>query len=524
MCLVMLMPLLVSSGVLGSSFFEGTNENLIIQNSSDNKIMLDVICPVASEHNYEKNDKTVDAPDDPWYPSQWSLENTGQSGGIVDVDIDAFDAWQICTGSEDVVIAIIDSGIDFNHPDLMQNIWINEDEVAGNDIDDDNNGYVDDVNGYDFTLTDGDSIPFDRNGHGTLLAGRCVPVTNNGEGLAGITWNCKLMPLQVIDDLSWQADMNHIIEAVRYAKENGADIICMTFESSSFNQEFQDAINDAFDEGVFICAAAGNAGVSAKRYPAGYENVVAVGAINQWNDRMEYTYEGSGISIASNFGSWVDIASPGQEIISTMPTYHTPLNEVYDLDENYTVATGCCVTTPLVAGVAALLKSNEPTLSPEEIAFILRASTEPVDSEYYLGTGRLNAFNALTYNNKPTTPNGPSSGKINVEHTYSSSIPYAEGEMLYYCWDFGDGEISDWMGPIESGQQFQAAHTYTTKGDYSVKVRVKDESGAMSDWSDPLPISMPKQRSFENFTILNLLNELFDFVFKGLNCNWSTFF
>ena len=481
-------------------------------NGSDNIYKTDYVLNPC--YFYEKQIPPYDGvsltPDDPLYKYQWSLENTGQSGGIEDVDIDASEAWEITTGNADITIAIIDSGIDFNHPDLIDNIWINTDEIKGDGLDDDSNGYIDDVNGYDFTNTDNDNIPYDRNGHGTLLAGRVAPVTNNHIGLAGITWDCRIMPLQVIDDTSWKASVEDVIEAIHYAADNGAKIICMTFEGTYPHPGLQDAINYASNKGVFICSAAGNSGTSAKRYPAAYENVTSVAAINQFNSRMEYTYEEVGISVASNYGSWVDVAAPGQEIYSTMPTYHVPLNDVYMLDEEYTVATGCCVTAPLVAGVAALLLSKDPTLSPNELTFIIRASTEPVNSSYDLGTGCINAYNALVYNNKPETPNGLSSGNIGEEYTYSTSIQYANNEPLYYLWDFGDGIKNDWIGPINSNEPCEISYSWEIKGDYQIKVKARDINGGESEWSDPLPVtmSMSKTRVFHQQKLARLFERV----------------
>jgi subtilisin family serine protease len=177
-----------------------------------------------------------------------------------------------------------------------------------------------------------------------------------------------------------------------------------------------------------------------------------------------------------------------------MPTYHVPLNDAYHLDETYTVATGCCVTSPLVAGIAALLLSINPNLSPNEISFILRASTEPIDSPYYLGTGCVNAYNALVYNNKPERPDGPHRGNISEEHTFSSSIAYVKNESLYYLWDFGDGTQNEWIGPINSNEICENTHKFKDEGEYSIKVKVKDNHGGESEWSDPLTVTMPKIR------------------------------
>lgn len=431
-------------------------------------------------------------PNDPLFDRQWSLHNTGQKQGMEDIDIDALEAWEIETGGSEVTIAIIDSGIDFGHPDLIGNIWINSNEISDNGIDDDLNGFIDDINGYDFTNTDGDTIPFDRNGHGTLLAGRIAPVSNNNIGISGITWDCKIMPLQVIGDSSWQADIKDIIDALHYAADNGAKIIIMTFEGRQYNQDFQDAINYAYQQGAFICCAAGNEGTSFKRYPGAYENVTTVASLDYNNQRMIYTYEDVGINIASNYGDWVDIAAPGVEIYSTMPTYHVPLNDVYALDETYTIATGCCVTVPLVAGVAALVLSKNPDLTPDELYEVVCGSVDPYDSDKYIGTGRVNAFKSVTAPEKPEKPIGPVSGRTDSYYTFSTKTQDNEGDKVFFMWDWGNGNYSEWLGPYDSGEICETQYKWGQQDEYMVKVRSKDINDGYSPWSDPLSVSLPR--------------------------------
>ena len=298
-----------------------------------------------------------------------------------DSDISAPEAWAIETGSPDVVIAIIDSGIDYTHPDLQANIWNNTDEIPSNGIDDDLNGYIDDVMGWEFYYNTSD--PKDDFGHGTSCAGIAAAAGNNSVGIAGVAWNCKIMPLKILNDSGWFY-WEGLASAIRYAADNGADIISMSIGDVNVSPTIvEDAVNYAYNKGVFLCAAAGNNGKNTPFYPAVYENVTAVGMTNP-KDRAH---------LLSNYGEWVDIAAPGMWIYSTTPTYPIPKNIA--LFENYSSSGGTSFATPQVAGAAALLKSKDPSLTPAEIKALLCNNTDPYTGSHYIGTGRLNVYKAL---------------------------------------------------------------------------------------------------------------------------------
>jgi subtilisin family serine protease len=337
-------------------------------------------------------------PNDANFSNQWHLHNIGQVflhnyyghnySGIPDADIDAPEAWDVEKGSPDVVIAIIDSGIDYMHPDLAANIWNNTDEIPNNGIDDDANGYIDDIRGWYF-LKNNNNVT-DGNGHGTMCAGVAGAVGDNGIWGAGVTWNCKIMPLRIANE-TWASNVVAATKGIKYAADNGADVCSMSFGFSN-SSVLKDAIDYAYGKGVFLCAAAGNGNSHYEFYPAAYENVTAVGMTNQNDSRCSPNDWGPGWG--SNYGPWVDIAAPGNIIYSTMPTYDVYFNN-YEMPHNFAWGCGTSFASPMVAGVAALLLSKDPSLTPDELKAILCSSVDPYSSTVYCGTGRLNAQKAL---------------------------------------------------------------------------------------------------------------------------------
>jgi subtilisin family serine protease len=266
-------------------------------------------------------------PDDPHFSRLWGLNNTGQDvngiSGTNGADIDALEAWDVTTGSSDVVVALVDSGVDINHPDLAANIWTNAAELNGTPgEDDDDNGYVDDINGWDFYA--GDSDPRDANGHGTHVAGIIAAVGNNAEGVTGVSWSAKIMPLRFLD--AWgNGTIANAIAAIEYANEMGADIINNSWSGGpySYSQSLKDAI-DASDA-LVVCAAGNGANNndSAPNYPASYSspNIISVAASDPF-DALAYF---------SNYGAVsVDVAAPGINIYSTVPGRETIWEDDFD--------------------------------------------------------------------------------------------------------------------------------------------------------------------------------------------------
>ena len=336
-------------------------------------------------------------PDDTRFGELWAMHNTSQTGGTLDADIDAPEAWDIATSS-DVIVAVIDSGVDYNHPDLANNMWVNEVELNGDpNVDDDGNGYVDDIYGYDFcTYDDGqeDPDPWDDYGHGTHCAGIIGAIGNNNEGVTGVCWNVKIMALKFLSasGYGWSYDAIHAID---YAVSMNAKVLSNSWRYYEGNPRFtnvqalKDAVEAADANGVLFVAAAGNESYnndSYPAYPASYDcnNIISVMATNH-TDQVAYY---------SNYGpTSVDIGAPGGEtyysenegILSTVP------------GEGYEFHQGTSMATPHVAGACALVWSVNPRLSHLEVKDILLDTVdelEVLDGLCVTG-GRMNLYNAV---------------------------------------------------------------------------------------------------------------------------------
>jgi len=271
-------------------------------------------------------------PNDSNFANQWGLNNTGQNvngtSGTSDADIDAPEAWNITTGSSSVVVAVVDSGVNYNHPDLDGNIWTNSGETANNSSDDDGNGYIDDIRGWDFV--DNDNDPMDSTGHGTHVAGIIGAEGNNGLGVTGVAWNVKIMPLRVFNTLGSSTSAN-VASAINYAVVNGAKVINYSAGGPNFSQTFLNAITAANTAGVLFVGAADNGGSdgigddtdSITDYPADYNvpNILIVAATDQDDNLASF----------SNYGATtVDVGAPGVNIYSTQHPRETILSEGFE--------------------------------------------------------------------------------------------------------------------------------------------------------------------------------------------------
>lgn len=495
----------------------------------------------AAEPNFIRRDSYF--PNDPYFPNQWGLNNTGQfivdTTGTPDADIDAVEAWALEQGGTNPAnLAVIDSGIDRNHPDLAGKLWQNLDETVGNDFDDDGNGYVDDANGYNFAgisqlyfnvgwslgqntssqiaaqsikgtgqklthiglilakrgnpsapitvsirsslsgsdlasfsispsetrrflteiykplsssvnLTSGDTYyivvrttnnntssyyviydnsdavistylpnpyrdgqeywwsgtawtgypnddlyfrtndnaePRDDNGHGTHVSGIAAAAGDNGQGVSGVSMGAKVMPLKALDS-SGSGFSADIISAIYYAAENNGQVINMSLGGYSFSQFEQDAVNYANSRGVVIFAAAGNDGGTIMNYPAGYANVIGVGATTNQDLRAGF----------SNFNSSVDLSAPGHNVYSTLPTYPVAINS-YGYLQDYDYLSGTSMATPMAAGLATLVLSRAPNYTPAQVEQVMEAYADDLGDagrDDYFGFGRINAFQTL---------------------------------------------------------------------------------------------------------------------------------
>ena len=494
-------------------------ENIYILNIPEDTDILSIIqdyssCPDVeyAEPNYHV--QLCGFPNDNDFDKQWNLHNSGQTGGTEDADIDAPEAWDSETGDSDIIIAILDLGVDYTHPDLVDNLWINEDEIPDNEEDDDENGYVDDIMGWDFGNEDND--PKDEYGHGTLCTGVAGAVTDNGIGIAGVGWDCKIMPLIVLGP---HGGVTGILNGIEYAVDNGARVISMSFTTTTHMQVLEDTINYAASEGVISVAAAGNSGETEERYPAAQDNVIAVAGTNHNDEKMNFFDEHYEEWIISNYGDWVDVAAPAVNIYSTMPTYHVSMNDD-GYQQDYDYGTGSSYACPLVAGIAGLILSKNPHLSPEEVKTIICDNVDSYVSDVYIGTGRVNANKALNSVNsppeKPSKPVGPTSGTPGEEYTYSTSTTDGEGEQILFWFDWDDGTNTGWIGPFNSGETCEANHIWQEKGNYQIRVKAMDINDYESDWSDSLPISMPKNKKSINTPFLLRFLENHPYMFPIL--------
>ncbi|WP_319524125.1 S8 family serine peptidase [uncultured Desulfosarcina sp.] len=282
---------------------------------------------IFAEPNYRYRLQAV--PDDTNFSRQWGLVNTGQTvnstAGTADADMDAELAWDLETGSSDIVVAVVDSGIDPAHPDLAANIWTNPGEIADNGVDDDGNGYVDDVNGWDFADDDNHpNDPTDNHGHGTHVAGIIGAVGDNATGIAGVNWQVSIMPLRFITaaDYGTTADA---IAAIEYATDNGADVINLSWGGPGESEGLKNVIDAAGAAGVLVVCAAGNDANDLEdvpTYPASYNsaNILSVAASNADDDPAWFT----------NYSdSQVDVAAPGTNVYSTVPDRQTLVSETF---------------------------------------------------------------------------------------------------------------------------------------------------------------------------------------------------
>ena len=343
-----------------------------------------------AEPNYQIRELDT-IPDDTRFSEQWGLHNTGQTGGTPDADIDAPAMWDFSQGTRDVVVGIVDTGVDYNHPDLSANMWTNSGEIPGNGIDDDSNGFVDDVYGYDFANNDGD--PWDDRSHGTHCAGIAAAVGDNGAGVAGVAWRTKIMALKFLNS-SGGGNTADAVRAVEYATLMGADVLNNSWGEWTFSQSLHDAIAAANAAGMLFVAAAGNDNSDNDpwdQYPASYDvpNVISVMSTDHNDDRSSF----------SNWGlTSVDIGAPGSDILSTIP------------GGGYALKSGTSMATPMVVGACAVLLALDPALSVADVKNALFSSVDPTLPDLCVSGGRLNLRQAMNYLSVPWITMTPESG------------------------------------------------------------------------------------------------------------------
>jgi subtilisin family serine protease len=322
-----------------------------------------------------------ETPNDTRYPELWGMNNTGQTGGTAGADISAEMAWDVFTGNPNIVVGVIDTGVDYNHLDLVDNMWTNPGEIPANGVDDDGNGYVDDIHGWDFYNDDND--PMDDNGHGTHCSGTIGGTGNNATGVAGVNWQVRIMALKFLSG-SGSGSTADAVAAVEYATDMAlrypgeVRLTSNSWGGGGFSQALYDAIADAQSAEMLFVAAAGNSSSNndvSPHYPSNYDldNIISVAATNHNDDLAGF----------SSYGvTTVDLAAPGVDILSTVP------------GNSYSLASGTSMATPHVAGVAALTFGRFPAVSALDAKSLILSGADPLDNlaGVVLTGARLNAF------------------------------------------------------------------------------------------------------------------------------------
>ena len=369
--------------------------------------------------------RTSVTPDDSSFASLWGMNNTGQTGGVADADIDAPEAWDISTGSHDVIVGVIDTGVDHTHPDLIANIWTNPAEIAGDGIDNDGNGFIDDMHGINAITGVGD--PMDDAGHGSHVSGTIGATGNNGVGVVGVNHSVSIIGCKFLD-AGGSGSLSDALTCIDYfinLKNNGINVRATnnSWGGGGFSQALSDAITSSEQADILFVAAAGNDAYDndvQSSYPSGYphDSVLAVASTTH-TDSM------------SGFSQWglttVDLGAPGSDILSTVP------------GGGYASYSGTSMATPHVTGAAALAWSVNPELSAIEMKALLMSSGD--DNAALAGKTasgkRLNVKSAL--DDADPTPG------FTLKPTPSSSTIVA-GETATYSFDVGS--IADWDGEV----------------------------------------------------------------------------
>ncbi len=301
------------------------------------------------------------APNDPLFTEQWALKNMGQIGGAPGSDVQAMLAWQETTGAPATVVAVVDGGIDFSHPDLKSNRWTNRAEVGDNGLDDDGNGLVDDVDGWDWVY--GTNNVSDGQGHGTSVASVIAAEGGNRTGISGVMWHAALMSLRVLDSAG-SGDVASAVEAIDYAVAQGASIVNCSWGTDADSQFLKEAIDRAGRRGVVVVASAGNSGRDIDTrpyYPASYDlpNLIAVASSDSFDNLATFSNRGA---------TRVSVAAPGTDILTTQP------------GGDYRFVSGTSASAPLVAGIAGLLKTARPNAGAAAVRTAVLEGARHVDA------------------------------------------------------------------------------------------------------------------------------------------------
>ncbi|OGQ15791.1 MAG: hypothetical protein A3B70_04360 [Deltaproteobacteria bacterium RIFCSPHIGHO2_02_FULL_40_11] len=399
-------------------------------------------------------------PNDPLFSDLWGLRNTGQKDangneGFQGADINMVEAWKSSVGNKNIIVGIVDTGVDYTHEDLKENIWTNTAEIPGNEIDDDQNGYVDDIHGWDAYNDDGD--PMDDHNHGTHVSGTIAGVGNNAKGVIGVAPNVSLMGAKFLS-ANGSGQLSDAVEAIDYAVLMGAKVLNNSWGGGGYSQTLYDAIENAHKKGVIFVAAAGNSTLNndyTDHYPSSYElpNVIAVGATTNRDELASF----------SNYGMHtVHVAAPGNAIMSTV------------IGNKYAAYSGTSMATPHVAGVVALLLDGNPGFTVEEIKERLISTSDDIVSlrRRVIAGGRVNAYNAIHNIIPPLKgPKDPGDWQ-EVEKEVSTPHNYPNNSKLSWTLSHpGATHLKLYFKKIE------------TEEGYDV-IKVKNKNGEMVDFID----------------------------------------
>jgi gliding motility-associated-like protein len=376
--------------------------------------------------------------------------------------INAVSAWDLSKGSPVVKIAIVDDAVRLTHEDLDGVKWVNPGEFAGNNIDDDGNGYIDDINGYDVADSDNNPNPpfYATNSdftHGTHCAGIAVASTDNATGISSISFNCRVIAVKCKPDGTYGGSLPYAYEGVSYAISANADIISMSWGGYFYSNTYQLLFDYARSLGIICVAAAGNSNTDIPMYPASYNNVISVAASMSTDQRASF----------SNYGTTIDVTAPGVNIWSTLAGSNS----------SYGYLSGTSMACPLVSGLCGLMLSADPSLSPDALENCLKSSCDPIDNLNpgyggMLGAGRINAYKALTCLQK--TP---------IADFTSDKTNICPGQTINFT-DLSSGMISgsSWQwtfpGGIPASSTLKnSSVVYSTAGTYAVTLSVTNPFG-----------------------------------------------
>lgn len=424
-----------------------------------------------AEPDYTLHALTI--PNDPQFINgvQWSLRNNG----FVGADIHATEGWDTLKSASNVVVAVVDSGVRYTHEDLYANMWRNPGEIPDNGIDDDGNGIVDDVYGYNAVARTGD--PMDDAGHGTHVAGIIGAVGNNGTGIAGVAWNVKLMACKFLNQLG-DGDTSAAIECIDYARKNGAQIINASWGGPDFSAALNSALNAARAAGIIVVTAAGNDAENIDLipiYPACYnlDNIVVVGGTSR-SDNPDASY--------SSYGATrVSLYAPGTSVYSTW----------YTSDSSYMPLTGTSMAAPHVAGVLALMKARFSNLTSTQLISRLLGSVDvlPALDGKCRSSGRLNMAKALGPNPTANFAASRFSGEPPLSVSFTN---LSLGDLASVSWDFGDGFSAT------DGQRTD--HVFARDGDFRVKLTVVGTNGRTNSAEQTIRVRSNYEFVHENYS------------------------